>query len=112
MKKAMNKKTLATAVCALSLIGGGLMTVGCSTAPQQESAGQYMDSSVITTKVKSKLLADKSVKSFPITVSTYKNVVQLSGFVNTNAEAEKAVSLTKSVPGVEAVKNSLLVKNQ
>jgi hyperosmotically inducible protein len=111
LKPTTSKKFLTVTLCALSLIGSELMLQSCSTTPQHESTGQYVDSSVITTKVKSKLLADNMIKSFPITVNTYKNVVQLSGFVNTNVQAERAIAIAQSVPGVTSVKNSLLIKN-
>ncbi|MNC81426.1 Osmotically-inducible protein Y precursor [compost metagenome] len=65
---------------------------------------------MITTKVKSALLAEKSIKSTDIGVETFKGRVQLSGFVSSAAEANKTVSVTKSVKGVKAVENDLIVK--
>jgi osmotically-inducible protein OsmY len=69
-----------------------------------------VDDSVITTKVKSLLAADDFLKSFQISVETYKGIVQLSGFVNSQAAVDKAVEIAKSVQGVESVKNDLIVK--
>jgi osmotically-inducible protein OsmY len=89
----------------------GIITLqGCSSTPHSESSGQYIDNSAITLKVKTKLLADKSIKSFPITVNSYKNTVQLSGFVNTRHQKEKAEAIAYSIKGVESVKNDLIVK--
>ena len=82
----------------------------CASSPKQESAGEYVDDSVITTKVKSLLAADDFLKSFEIGVETRKGVVQLSGFVDSQKAVNKAVEITRSVGGVRSVKNSLIVK--
>lgn len=78
--------------------------------PQQSSTGEYIDDSVITTKVKSLLAADDFLKSFQIGVETFKGVVQLSGFVNSQNAVDKAVEITRSVKGVQSVKNDLIIK--
>jgi osmotically-inducible protein OsmY len=77
---------------------------------KQESTGEYVDDSVITTKVKSLLAGDDFLKSFQISVETYKGVVQLSGFMDSQRAVDKAIQITKSVGGVSSVKNSLSVK--
>ena len=82
----------------------------CASTRTQESTGEYVDDSVITTKVKSLLAADDFLKSFKIGVETYKGVVQLSGFVNTQKAVDKAIEITRSVKGVTSVKNDLIVK--
>ena len=82
----------------------------CAATRTQESTGQYVDDSVITTKVKSLLAEDDFLKSFQIGVETYKGVVQLSGFVNTQKAVDKAVQIAGSVKGVKSVKNDLIVK--
>jgi osmotically-inducible protein OsmY len=82
----------------------------CASTPKQESTGEYMDDSVITTKVKSLLANDDFLKSFQISVETYKNVVQLSGFVNSQQAVDKAGQIARSVTGVRSVKNNLIVK--
>ena len=82
----------------------------CASSPKQESTGEYVDDSVITTKVKSLLAADDFLKSFEIGVETRKGVVQLSGFVDSQKAVNKAVEITRSVGGVRSVKNSLIVK--
>ena len=84
--------------------------ISCAGSRTSESSGQYVDDSVITTKVKSALLADPDIKSLDIGVETFKGVVQLSGFVNNADQASKAVEIAKSVKGVRSVKNSLVVK--
>jgi osmotically-inducible protein OsmY len=84
--------------------------VACASTSKQESTGEYVDDSVITTKVKSLLAADDFLKSFQISVETYKGTVQLSGFVNSQKAVDKAVEITRSVKGVKSVKNDLIVK--
>ncbi len=84
--------------------------VACASTPKQEGAGEYVDDSVITTKVKSLLAADDFLKSFEISVETYKGIVQLSGFVNSQSAVKKAGQIARSVQGVKSVKNNLNVK--
>ena len=84
--------------------------VACASSPKQESTGEYVDDSVITTKVKSLLAADDFLKSFQIGVETFKGAVQLSGFVDSQNAVNKAVEITRSVKGVRSVKNNLIVK--
>ena len=84
--------------------------VACASTAKQEGTGEYLDDSVITTKVKSMLAADDFLKSFQIGVETYKGTVQLSGFVNSQKAIDKAVEITRGVKGVESVKNDLVVK--
>ena len=82
----------------------------CAATRTQESTGEYVDDSVITTKVKSLLAADDFLKSFQISVETYKGVVQLSGFVNSQKAVDKADEIVRSVKWVKSVKNNLIVK--
>jgi osmotically-inducible protein OsmY len=82
----------------------------CASTRTQSSAGEYVDDSVITTKVKSLLAADDFLKSFNIGVESFKGTVQLSGFVNSQKAINKAVEITRSVKGVTSVKNNLIVK--
>ena len=84
--------------------------VACSSTRTHESTGEYVDDSVITTKVKSLLAEDDFFKSFQISVETYKGTVQLSGFVNSQQAVDKAGQIARSVKGVTSVRNSLIVK--
>lgn len=77
---------------------------------QQESTGQYVDSSVTTLKVKSKLLADPAIKGLAISVMSYKGQVKLGGFVDNWAQKQKAGMLAKQVEGVTGVTNNIVVK--
>ncbi len=84
--------------------------VACASTSKQEGAGEYVDDSVITTKVKSMLGADDFLKSFEISVETYKGIVQLSGFVDSQKAVDKAGEIASGVKGVKSVKNNLNVK--
>ncbi len=84
--------------------------VACASTSKQEGAGEYVDDSVITTKIKSLLGADDFLKSFEISVETYKGIVQLSGFVDSQKAIDKAGEIASGVKGVKSVKNNLNVK--
>jgi len=82
----------------------------CASTPTRESTGEYVDDSVITTKVKALLANDDFLKSFQISVETYKGIVQLSGFVNSRQTMDRAGQIARSIQGVKSVKNDLIVK--
>jgi osmotically-inducible protein OsmY len=84
--------------------------LACASTANKESTGEYVDDSVITTKVKSQLAGDDFLKSFQISVETFKGIVQLSGFVNNQKAVEKAGQIARRVKGVKSVKNDLIVK--
>ena len=84
--------------------------LACASTSKQESTGEYVDDSVITTKVKALLANDEFFKSFQISVETYKGTVQLSGFVGSQKAVDKAGEIARSVKGVKSVKNDLIVK--
>ena len=75
-----------------------------------ESPGEYVDDSVLTAKVKAVVLEEPSLKSTEINVETFKGIVQLSGFVRSRADIDKAVELAKGVKGVKSVKNDMVLK--
>lgn len=76
----------------------------------KESAGEYVTDSWITTKVKAALLEDKVVKATEVNVETYKGVVQLSGFVSTEAASNQAIVVARGIKGVTSVKNNMRIK--
>jgi hyperosmotically inducible protein len=84
--------------------------VACASTSKQSGTGEYVDDSVITTKVKSLLASDDFLKSFEISVETYKGIVQLSGFVDSQKAIDKAGEIASGVKGVKSVKNNLNVK--
>ena len=84
--------------------------VGCAATSTQEGTGEYIDDTVLTTKVKAAVLNEPTLKSAEINVETFKGVVQLSGFVSSQADINKAVAVARSVKGVTSVKNDMRVK--
>ena len=84
--------------------------LGCASTAKQEGTGEYVDDTVITTKVKTAILDEPSLKSAEINVETFKGVVQLSGFVNSQGDINKAVEVSRRVSGVKSVKNSMRLK--
>jgi len=84
--------------------------IGCAATPKSESTGEYVDDTVLTTKVKAAILDQPTLKSAEINVETFKGVVQLSGFVSSQANINTAVMTAKNVKGVSSVKNDMRVK--
>lgn len=82
----------------------------CAGSRTQESTGQYIDDSAITSKVKTALARDPYTDALDITVETYKGVVQLSGFVDSESERRRAAQIAEAVSGVQSVRNDLRVK--
>lgn len=97
--------TLAAATCAAVL-------AGCAGTPTQESTGEYIDSSVVTAKVKAALLNDENLRSGEISVASFKGGVQLSGFVPTETDKLRAEAVARDIDGVKSVTNSIQVKGQ
>ena len=84
--------------------------LGCASTPKQEATGEYVDDTVITTKVKAAVLGEPSLKSAEINVETFKGVVQLSGFVSSKEAENKAVAVARTVAGVKSVKDDMRLK--
>ena len=83
---------------------------GCGSTATKEGTGEYVDDSVITTKVKTAIFNDPSLKVNEINVETFKGTVQLSGFVRSQADIDKAVQVARGVAGVKSVKNDMRLK--
>ena len=96
------------AVVFLAILVASLL--GCASTATQEGTGEYIDNTVITTKVKAVIFNEPTLKSFEINVETFKGVVQLSGFVNSQADIDKAVEIVQQVKGVKSVKNDMQLK--
>tara|TARA_R110002110_G_scaffold199015_2_gene409730 strand:- start:23954 stop:24268 length:315 start_codon:yes stop_codon:yes gene_type:complete len=86
------------------------LLVGCASTDDQAGTGEYIDDTVITTKVKAAIFNDPELKSMEINVETFKGVVQLSGFVNSQADINQAVRLAREVKGVKSVNNDMKLK--
>jgi osmotically-inducible protein OsmY len=83
---------------------------GCGSTAKTEGTGEYVDDSVITAKVKTAIFNDATLKVNEINVETFKGVVQLSGFVRSQADINKAVQVARGVAGVKSVKNDMRIK--
>jgi len=107
------KRAAIIAVACATLGGAGFAIAqdDSNNVPGQESAGQYVASTGLTAKVKAALMANSDVKSLDISVSSYKDTVQLCGFVDDRTQISKAVALAKGVDGVKTVKNCLTIKH-
>ncbi len=84
--------------------------LGCAGTSKQEGTGEYFDDTVITTKVKAAIFNEPTLKSAEINVETFKGTVQLSGFVNSRADINRAVEVARGVKGVTSVKNDMRLK--
>lgn len=97
-----------TALCTVLFMA--LFLSACATTAKTEGTGGYIDDTVITTKVKTALLAEKNLKSTQINVETFKGRVQLSGFVSSRADAQRAIQVTQGVAGVQSVIDSMKIR--
>jgi hyperosmotically inducible protein len=104
----MNKitRTFAAVFAALTMT----LAIGCASTATHESTGQYVDDVTLTTKVKTAIFNEPTLKSAEINVETFKGVVQLSGFVSSAAAETKAVEVARGVAGVVSVRNDMRVK--
>ena len=103
----MKNLRIVSRLCAALLLVG---VVGCASTAKQESVGEYVDDTVITTTVKAKILNEPTLKIFEIKVETYKGIVQLSGFVSAPGNMSTAVALARGVKGVQSVRNDMRLK--
>jgi osmotically-inducible protein OsmY len=97
----------------LATLAGVLLmatALGCASTAKHEGTGEYVDDTVITTKVKAAIFNEPTLKSAEINVETFKGVVQLSGFVSSQAGENKAVEVARTVGGVKSVKNDMRLK--
>ncbi|MBW8369456.1 MAG: BON domain-containing protein [Thiobacillus sp.] len=99
-------KYLSAVFLAVSLVS----VVGCASTSTQQGTGEFIDDSVITTKVKAAIIEDPLTKVLEIKVKTFKGEVQLSGFVSSQAAANRAIELARGVKGVTSVKNDMQIK--
>ncbi|HCS13512.1 MAG: transporter [Zetaproteobacteria bacterium CG06_land_8_20_14_3_00_59_53] len=84
--------------------------LGCASTATQEGTGEYVDDTVITSKVMAAFIGESSLKAGEINVETFKGIVQLSGFVSSSDDERKAVELARSVKGVKSVKDDMRLK--
>jgi osmotically-inducible protein OsmY len=89
-----------------------LIIIACTASPLSESTGEYLDSSTTTTKVKASLVDELGTNGFFVKVKTYKDEVQLSGFVDTQRIKLRAGAIAAGVDGVRNVRNDIIVKSR
>ena len=98
-------------VIASMLAISGVMTVaGCAVHSGQSTVGNYVDDTTVTARVKTRFAEDQQVSAMRISVETLKGVVQLSGFATSSAEKSRAGQLAREVPGVQEVRNNIIVQ--
>jgi osmotically-inducible protein OsmY len=86
------------------------LLIGCAPTATREGTGEFIDDTVITSKVKAAFAADPTVKATEVKVETFKGTVQLSGFVESRESAQKAVQIARQVKGVKEVHNNTVLK--
>jgi osmotically-inducible protein OsmY len=99
-------KRFSTACAAVLMVA----LTACAPTKTQEGTGEYVDDSVITTKVKAAFAEDPTVKATEVKVETFKGTVQLSGFVDSSEAERRAVELARQVKGVQSVKNDMVLR--
>ena len=104
------KTTLRYTSLLLGLALGGAFLSGCAATSTRESTGEYIDNSALTAKVKKALVSDEIVKARDVQVETFRGTVQLSGFVDSEMQKNRAGEVARSIMGVREVKNNLIVK--
>ena len=95
-----------------ALLGGTTAIGACASTRTTQAPGEYTDDAVITSKVKAEFVGDKTVSAMNVNVETFRGVVQLSGFANSQTEINQAVAIAKSVKGVKSVKNDIRIKTE
>lgn len=103
-------KYLSAVFLAVFMSGSLVSVVGCGATETKRGTGEYVDDSVITTKVKAAILEDPLTKVLEIQVKTFKGEVQLSGFVSSREAANRAIELARGVQGVKSVKDDMQIK--
>ncbi|MGY6554334.1 MAG: BON domain-containing protein [Wenzhouxiangella sp.] len=99
-------KVIATLILLSLMIG----LAGCAGSAKRASTGEYIDDTVISTKVRAAIFNDENLRTSEISVETFKGVVQLSGFVSSQEAINGAIQHARSVQGVESVVNSMRLR--
>ena len=103
-------KNVGAIICLGVGLSFGILAVGCTGDRYSQSTGEVIDDTAVTSKVKGELLKDPDVKGLAVKVKTFKGEVQLSGFVDTQAQKQRAGEIARGVKGVQWVKNDIIVK--
>ena len=100
-------KSLSAVAVALAAVFGTVQLAGCASEPTSRSTGKVFDDAAITAKVKTALARDREVPAHDVNVTTYRGMVELSGFVENEHVAQKAADIARNVDGVRQVYNDL-----
>jgi hyperosmotically inducible protein len=109
-RKSMKKIIGSLSLIACLGLGAVVLNTGCAGDRTHRSTGNYIDDKTVEAKVKSELLGDPDVKGLAVNVEVNNGRVQLSGFVDSLAQKNRAAELARNVQGVKYVKNDLVVK--
>lgn len=105
------KTTLPTLALILTLgTGVAALTAGCAGTATQASTGEFIDDRATTAKVKAAMVGDPIVKALDVNVDTFRSVVQLSGFVETDEQKARAGQIAAGVQGVQSVQNNITLR--
>lgn len=96
---------LVTSLAALPLS----MMTGCAVTSGRESAGEYVDDKTMATKIKTSLMRDPTVKAHQVNVTAFRGSVQLSGFVDSQEQKDRATEIVRNMEGVKELHNDLVV---
>lgn len=96
----------------LGASASALVISGCAGTSTRESTGEYIDNTALTARVKAAFASDELVKARDVSVESFRGTVQLSGFVETAGQKERAESIARTIQGVKDVKNNIIVKAQ
>jgi hyperosmotically inducible protein len=103
-------KKIQTCLLSLALLSGLTFTAACSSTATRQSTGEYIDDTAVTAKVKSAFIKDDTVKAIDVKVETFRGVVQLSGFVDSSIQKDRAEQVARGVSGVRDVTNNIQLK--
>ncbi len=106
----MSQSLLRTTSYLLALLFAAVLTAGCAGTQRSASTGEYIDDTVITTKIKADIFNDATLSAAEINVETFKGRVQLSGFVSNQTDMNRAVAMARAVNGVTSVSNDMKLK--
>jgi osmotically-inducible protein OsmY len=96
--------------CLLGAASFGLVLSGCASTRTSEGTGEYVDDVVVTAKVRTAIFSEPNLSAAEINVETFKGRVQLSGFVATRDEIQRAGTIARGVAGVTSVVNNIRLK--
>ncbi len=100
-------KTFRNIAIVMAALAGPAVMIGCTATDSSRGTGEVVDDASLTARVKAALIKDPQVSGTAINVDTYRGVVQLSGFIESEEMARKAVQAAQQVNGVRSVKNNL-----